>query len=164
MLNDYELIYLYKEDRSDEVLERIIDKYRPLIWKYIYKFYVDSKDQEDFYQEALLALIVSIDSFDEKHNKTFTKFFELVLFRRFITLKDKAPKYVLFPKSEIIQDSYTPDFDRLEENVHLAPFEKEVCRLHYDERLTIETISKMLEKDKKSVRNAIHRIKVKLRE
>src|SRR5690606_40887599 len=79
MVNDFELIYLYKQNREETVLQEIIDKYRPLIYKNIYKFYVKQQDIEDFYQEGVLALLQTIEVFNEDVGKTFTKFYELIL-------------------------------------------------------------------------------------
>ncbi|MBN3490897.1 sigma-70 family RNA polymerase sigma factor [Acholeplasma equirhinis] len=145
-------------------MQEIIDKYRPLIYKNIYKFYVKTQDQEDFYQEAILLLLHAIEVFKPEVGKTFTKFYEMILFRRFIILKDKTPKYVLIDQVELIEDTYMPEFDNLAEDIEFGAFEKEVYKLKYIEHLTDETIAENLAKDLKSVRNAIHRIKIKVKE
>ncbi|CDR31382.1 RNA polymerase factor sigma-70 [Acholeplasma oculi] len=163
--NDYELIYLYQTTKDEHILNIIIEKYRPLIWKNIYRFYVEPKDRDDFYQEACLLMLDALEVFDLSRNKTFTKYYELILFRRFIHLKDKSPKYILYDKAELIESSYTPSFDaidKLEEGFHLTAFEKDVFKLFFTDKMTQDNIAKTLDKDIKSIKNAIYRIKVKI--
>jgi len=162
--NDYELIYLYRTTKSEAIIDIIFQKYKPLIWKNIHKFYIPIKDQDDFFQEALMTLLECVQRFDESMNKTFTKYFELILYRKFISLKDKSAKYVLIEKVELLQETYTPVHQTVDiGNIYLSPLEMEIKRMYFDERLTIDSISKILNKDIKSVKNAIYRIKVKLK-
>ncbi|WP_162146978.1 sigma factor [Acholeplasma granularum] len=163
--NDYELIYLYRTSRSDDALALIIQKYRPLIFKNIHKFYIKQKDHDDFYQESILVLLECINNFDESRNKTFTKYFELVLFRRFIQLKNKTPKYILFEKPELFEGSFTEEIIIIkEDNIYLAPFEKEVYHRYFKQHQTIDYIAESLNKSNKSIKNAIYRIKVKIKD
>ena len=163
--NDFELIYLYRQNKSEAVMELIIKKYTPLIWKNIYKFYIPIKDQDDFFQEAVMTLYTCVMTFDEFRNKTFTKYFELVLFRRFITLKDQSAKYVLIEKPELIKDSYTPVYDDIYlGDIYLSPLEQKVYQMYFKERMTHASIAKSLNKSLKSIKNTIYRIKVKLKE
>jgi RNA polymerase sporulation-specific sigma factor len=162
--NDYELIYLYRTTKSEAIIDIIFQKYKPLIWKNIHKFYIPIKDQDDFFQEALMTLLECVQRFDESMNKTFTKYFELILYRKFISLKDKSAKYVLIEKVELFQESYTPVHQTVDiGNVYLSPLETEIKRMYFDERLTMESIAKSLNKEVKSIKNAIYRIKVKLK-
>src|SRR5690554_6557116 len=162
--NDFELIYLYRQNKSETVMALIIKKYTPLIWKNIYKFYIPIKDQDDFFQEALMTLYTCVMTFDELKNKTFTKYFELVLFRRFIALKDQSAKYVLIEKPELLKESYIPVYDHVDiEGLHLSKLEKDIYEMYFNDKLTIDSIAKTLNKDKKSIKNAIYRIKVKLK-
>lgn len=162
--NDYELIYLYQTTKSEDVISIIFQKYKPLIWKNIHKFYIPTKDQDDFFQEALMSLLECVNTFDESKNKTFTKYFELVLFRKFITLKDKSSKYVLIEKPELIKESYTPIYNHVNiESLYLSELEQSIYTMYFEKRLTIDTIAKQLDKEKKSIKNAIYRIKVKIK-
>lgn len=163
MVNDYELIYLYKGSRCDMVLQQIINKYRPLIWKKIYQFYVQPKDQDDFYQEATITLLLAINTFDESRNKTFTRYFELILTRRFIALKNRAPKYVLVDKPELLESEYEETYDTLEEPATLSPLEKKVFDLYVNKGKVVSSIAVTLNMTEKSVKNTIYRIKVKIK-
>ena len=74
-----------------------------------------------------MTLLDCIHTFDESKNKTFTKYFELVLYRKFITLKDKSSKYVLIEKPELIKESYTPNYEVINTNdIYLSPLEKQI--------------------------------------
>ncbi|VEU82924.1 sigma-70 family RNA polymerase sigma factor [Acholeplasma hippikon] len=163
MINDYELIYLYKESMNEAIFERIIEKYRPLIWKNIYKFFVKTQDQDDFYQEAVILLYQALQKFDENQNKTFTKYYELLLTRRFVQLKDKTAKYVLFPNSELIEETYTPDFDNFNEAPELAPLEEKIYQMYFVDKMITKSIAEQLQISEKSVKNAIYRIKCKMK-
>ena len=164
MKNDYELIYLFKETQSEQALKKLIAKYNPLIWKNIYKFYVPLQDQDDFYQEALITLVESINKFDSSYNKTFTRYYELLLHRRFIALKNKQPKYILSPKPELFFKEHTPPFEIYFDINVLSDFEKKVWNLYYNEKLIMKSIAKTLNTDLKSIKNAIYRIKHKLKQ
>jgi len=162
--NDYELIYLYRSTKSESVISLIFQKYKPLIWKNIHKFYIPSKDQDDFFQEALMTLLDCVNKFDESKNKTFTKYFELVLYRKFITLKDKSAKYVLIEKPELIKESYVPSYTHIAvDDLHLSVLETTIYKMYFEDRLTIDSIATKLTKDKKSIKNTVYRIKVKLK-
>lgn len=162
--NDYELIYLYRTTKSEEVISLIFQKYKPLIWRNIHKFYIPSKDQDDFFQESLMTLLDCVYSFDESRNKTFTKYFELVLYRKFITLKDKSSKYLLIEKPELIQESYTPVYNHINiDDLNFSELEKEIYNMYFELHLTIDSIAHKLGKEKKSIKNTIYRIKVKVK-
>ncbi len=164
MINDYELIYLYKETQSEEALKKLIIKYKPLIMKNIYRFYIEPQDYDDFYQESIITLVDCLNRFDTSYNKTFTKYYELILYRRFIALKNKTPKYILAPKPELFFKEYEPNVD-IEFNFEvLSSFEKEVWDLYYNELKTMDSIAEIMEVDLKSIKNAIYRIRCKLKE
>ena len=164
MKNDYELIYLYKETSSEEALIKLINKYKRLIWKNIYKFYVPISYHDDFYQEGLITLVNALNTFDSSYNKTFTRYFELILYRRFIALKKESPKYVLAPKPELFFKEEPPPFFIFFDLKSLSDFEKRVWDLYYNERKIIKSIAEILKTDEKSIKNAIYRIKCKLKE
>ena len=76
--NDYELLYLMNE--FDEEAERIFfEKYTNLIKTRVNKFGIKSRYREDFVQEGLYMLVVAIRTYNEYSNKTFNKYFDLIL-------------------------------------------------------------------------------------
>ena len=162
--NDYELIYLYRTTKDEHIISVIYEKYKPLIWKNIYKFYIPSKDHDDFFQESLMVLFDCINNFDASKNKTFTRYFSLVLFHKFIQLKDKSSKYILIEKPELIKESYEPSYEPvLNEDIYLSPLERQIYQLYFKDKLIIDSIAKNIGKSKKSIKNTIYRIKTKLK-
>ena len=89
--NDYELLYLIRE-KSDEALEIMYRKYTPLIRKRILDFRIQV-NHEDFFQEGLLALDIAIRRYIDLYDKTFNKYFDLILQRRFIQILRKQEKH-----------------------------------------------------------------------
>jgi RNA polymerase sporulation-specific sigma factor len=70
---------------DQDALELMFAKYTPLIYKKIMHFNL-LYDKDDMHQEGLLMLHKSIQMFDESFNKTFTKFFESNLHRKYISI------------------------------------------------------------------------------
>lgn len=72
--NDYELIYMIRENDLDK--ETILKKYKPVVEKYAKKYYgyVSSKalDIEDLIQEGFIALNKAIDSYNEESSLFYT--------------------------------------------------------------------------------------------
>lgn len=127
--NDYEIISLARGG-NHEALELMFDKYSPLIYKKIYKFNL-GYDREDMYQEALMLLHHSLKKFDESNNKSFTRYFEMNLERKFISIVSKRIR-----RQEI-----------MEQNMPYI-IEQNHCRNMNDEYfpLYLEEISKILTK------------------
>ena len=86
--NDYELLYLMNE--FDEEAEKIlIEKYSVLIRFRIYKFKVKDRYIDDFMQEGLYMLLIAAKTYNEMSDKTFTKYFDLILQRKFQRLIER---------------------------------------------------------------------------
>lgn len=86
--NDYELLYLIQE-MDDEALDIMLKKYIPLIKARIKAFRIKKSSQEDFLQEGLLVLNKAIQRFNPDSKKTFTRYFDMILQRRFIQILRK---------------------------------------------------------------------------
>ena len=160
--NDYELLYLMSE--FDEEAERILfEKYTNLIRSKVYKFKIKSRYRDDFIQEGLYMLVVAVRTYDEHSNKSFNKYFDLILHRKFVKLIEKEKCYfnaVDFDDSEnIVKDSsiFTYNFHDF---TNYSTFEEKVLYLKKKNYKPRE-ISKILECDVKSVYNCICRIKNK---
>jgi len=91
--NDYELLYLVQEN-CEEALEYLFRKYDNLIKMRIKAFKIKKKNYDDFYQEGLLALDKAIKTYDDRFGKSFNKYFDLILQRRFIQILRNEQKYV----------------------------------------------------------------------
>lgn len=131
--NDYELLYLISEG-SEEAEEIIYMKYSPLIKKRVNAFRIQSRYRDDFYQEGLMCLNEAIKSFDDHYNKSFNKFFDMILQRRFIALLKKDQDY--FYGVTLVED-YNHLIDRLEEERKIE-YESTFLRIEdYKEELDI---------------------------
>lgn len=86
--NDYELLYLIQEN-CDIALDIMFKKYVPLIKSRIRSFHIKEWNKEDFFQEGLISLYKAITTFREDKNKTFTKYFDLILQRKYIQILRK---------------------------------------------------------------------------
>lgn len=83
-LNDYELIYMVREN-DDDSRDIIYEKYYPIIKSLANEFFqqysVYGYDYEDFLQEALVAFQKALISFDERKNVLFYSFSVLCIRR-----------------------------------------------------------------------------------
>ena len=178
-LSDENLVKLIRN--SDEVAFKILyERYLPKIRTMTYSFQGLGYDIEDLVQEAMIGFFTAINVYDFK-SSAFSTFCYTCMRRMLISLLRKMNKKKALPNSSIIytdenlfvealgQDPETAfiaceDFERLKSriNTELSKFEREV--LHYyllDFNYT--EISNVLNTSKKSVDNAIQRIRQKLR-
>lgn len=160
--NDYELLYLMSE--FDEEAERIFfEKYSNLIKARIYKFKIKERFKEDFFQEGLYMLVVAIRTYNQFHKKTFNKYFDLILQRRFIKLIEKEKHYFfdveLREEENNICDNDTFVYETFEEN-QFSELENKVIYLR-TRNYKPKEIALILNCNVKSVYNCICRIKDK---
>lgn len=97
-LNDYELIYLYNEG-NENILDIILNKYKPLVYLLIKKMNIPYVDKEDFLQEGLMILYKCINSYSEDKG-LFFNYCNVAIKRRFFTLINKKRQeidYLLTP-------------------------------------------------------------------
>lgn len=160
--NDYELIYLVQSHQDGVALEYLFKKYDKLIWKYIHLYNVPFYEQEDFHQEGKIILYQAITYFNEEKGKTLTKYFELILKRRFWRLIKELPNY------NILED-YS-QFGRYEEEKIIfleedfkSDIEKYVFNAYFLENQSVSKIENETGYQKKQIYNAIYRIKEKLK-
>ena len=113
--NDNELLYLMREG-SIEAEEIIYKKYIFLIHKRISTFKIQKRYRDDFFQEGLMCLNVAINTYCDMYKKSFNKFFDLILQRKFIALLKKDQEY--FYGVVLIED-YENLNNQLEENESL---------------------------------------------
>lgn len=160
--NDYELLYLMNE--FDEEAETIFyNKYTNLIKARIYKFNIKDRYREDFLQEGLYMLFRAVRTYDEFSNKSFNKYFDLILQRKFMNLLSKENKY--YYNVETIQDGDSlcdPTgfvyFDY--NNYKFSKLEEKVLYLR-ERNYRPKEIAEVLDCDIKIIYNCICRIKKK---
>lgn len=164
--NDFELLYLAKEG-SEEATEIILEKYKMLVLRFIKDFNIEQKMKEDFIQEGLVTINKAINCYDVYSRMTFTKFVEMLIYRRFIDLMRKNKKETIVPieKIDYIFQETEKEY-QLQETLEftydsLSKFENQVYRLKNIEGLSSKQISQKLNVDIKKVYSAVDRIKKK---
>ena len=131
-----------------------------------FKIRVDRR--EDFMQEGLFVLSNAIRSYNEYCNKTFNKYFDLLLQRRFTNILRNEKMYfynvVLREDDSFIYESNTftyNEYDYFKVN-GLSEFEKEVLKLK-NRNYRPKEIAIKLQCDIKSIYNCLCRIKTKIK-
>lgn len=167
--NDNELIYLINEG-NDSALKIMYLKYMPLVKKRILELKINYERYEDFFQEGMMMLDKAIKTFNPFYNKTFNKYFDLILQRKFYRLVQEYHDYlnnvIIFENidefilcEEEVEISYLNDFDINE----LSKFEYEVLKNFVENHLPAREIGKALNCNVRKVYNALSRGKRKLK-
>lgn len=165
--NDYELLYMINE--FDEEAEKILyTKYSMLINKRMNDFKIRVDRREDFMQEGLFVLSNAVRNFNEYYNKSFNKYFDLLLQRRFTNILRDERNYfynVVLKEDEtqLLEEvtfiyNETIDFN----NDELSDFEKQVKEFR-EKNYRPKEIAQILNCDVKSIYNCICRIKTKFK-
>ena len=180
--NDFELLYLIYEG-DEEALGIIFKKYDPLIKKKLYDFKIKNSLYDDFYQEGLIVLYVAVKTYNPSFNKTFTKYFELLLSRRIMTLlrdMKKEHEKVVVIESDVLKDSsesFNYSDKMLSDNANhdillkdnnipssmLTLAERDVLAMRYFKGKSSKEIADELNIDVKKVYNALYQAKKKIR-
>jgi len=169
--NDYEIISQIREG-NNEALELMFSKYSKLISKNIYKYNL-YRDFDDMYQEGLMILYKSINTFDASYSKSFTRYFEQNLSRKFMTiLSKKIRRYEIFKKNElyIYESNHNINhnseyYDLLKKEIAkvLTNTENLVYTLRELKNYSILYISNKYNLDEKVIYNSLHRAKMKIK-
>ena len=190
MINDNELIEL-SHNKNEEVINILIDKYKPIINKIIkellYKYEIKGIDYNDLYQEGMLGLMNAIEHYNTSKNILFYTFACVCIKSSIIselrrTFRNKN-KYFnesvsfeeLTDKSSLINDLFVdsnsnPDsilINREEEKEFIDSF-KNMLTLREKEvfelkmnDFTNDEIAAVTNKSKKEIENTLFRIKSK---
>lgn len=84
--NDYELIYMIRDNDDNTALNLMYEKYRPFIYKVLNELNIFHRYYDEFLQEGYMCLNKAIITYDMNYNKTFLKYFELILKRKYYRL------------------------------------------------------------------------------
>lgn len=172
-------------------MNRLIDKYRPVIRMKASSYFLAGGDHEDLIQEGLIGLVKAVRDYRTDRETSFRSFLELCVTRQIITaIKTAARKkhspmntYVSFSYSKAGSEETTladvlpgdPVSDPLTQVISreelaslvaalgesLSGLERDVLRL-YLEGDSYETISDLLGRKPKAVDNALQRVKRKI--
>lgn len=164
--NDYELIYMVKE--GDTVaLDILLKKYERFIYKKVYSFFYHD-ELGDYFQEGVICLYKAIETFDESYNKTFMRYFEVIINRHFINIHKKNKRYYemleTYKNELLIQEKEKKILEEEKEITFKSSLEQKVYELFYLNNKKVKEISEELNLEAKQIYNAIYRIKNKLLE
>lgn len=169
--NDYELLYLATQYQDSVALDIIISKYSSFIYKKALSFFPYDENVDDYYQEGLISLYRCIQSFDEQFNKTFMRYFEVVLEKSFINIYYRKKREKENIAKIINEFKVQKDYLVIEEETFVspgfqfkAPIEQCVYDLYFVKGENVDLIAEQLKKTKKQVYNTIYRVKQKLKE
>ncbi len=164
--NDYELIYMIK-DNNDAALNLMYEKYTPFIYMIIRDMNIYDKYKDDFLQEGYMSLNDAIRTYDMNYNKTFYKYFEVILRRRYYRL------YKTYSKLDVpVEDLeltlgdkpviYNKDASLLFDRGFIAldnKLEKDIYISLYKEGLSYKEVASKYNINIKKVYNTIQKIK-----
>ena len=161
--NDYELLYMVKQ-QATVALNILLKKYERFIYKKVYTFFFD--DDGDYFQEGVLCLYKAIETFDDRYNKTFMRYFEVILNRHFINIYHKNKRYYEMIEScknaFLIEESLTEvEVERIKPTFK-SEIEQQIYHLYYVNNKKVKEIALELKLSAKQIYNAIYRIKHKL--
>lgn len=184
-MTDEQLVLLAKEGNSEAELE-LFNKYRSLINKYSRGYFLVGGDVEDLIQEGMIGLYKAIKNYSQEKDASFATFASLCIRRQIqsairnaSTQKNKILSSAV-PITDEEDDDYgifsitsadRPDQKLINKQTNeeifsqlkkmLSPLEFDVLK-YYLAGLTYEQISQKTNLSKKSIDNALSRIKNKL--
>lgn len=178
--NEIELLKSAKD--NEETVEMILQAYKPLVSKIARQYFLMGGEMDDLIQEGMIGLYKAINSYDKEKNASFKTFATLCIKRKIQT----AVKQSLTLKNSLYRDLFddsildiidTPsakenpeekaiskekyEYIGLEIEKRLSQFEKDVLK-KYLSGMTYDDIASALEVTRKSVDNALSRIRAKL--
>ena len=179
-LRDEELVMLIQNSSDDLAFKILYERYLPKIRTMTYSFQGVGYDIDDLVQEATIGFFTAINVYDNK-SSAFSTFCYTCMRRMLISLLRKANRKRNLPDSSVIytdenffkipyandpESEYIAheDFERLKERINseLSSAEREVLHL-YLLGFDYTKIAGILKISKKSVDNALQRIRKKLR-
>lgn len=188
-INDYELLDQVSD--SEVAIETLYEKYSSLVKKIASKAYYKRKvsglELGDFIQEGMIGLSIAINTFDENKETSFYTFARVCIIRRIMTLiisSERGKHKVLNESISVEMLDNNQNLDKIFEDSESNPESlmlsdentKEMIKEIQSELTNLECevfdlkiagfgnkeIEEILEKDSKSIYNAINRIKVKV--
>lgn len=181
--NDSKLIYLIKEGKEDR--KSLYDKYSPFIKSVVSKMVKYCKntglEENDLYQEGMLGLTNAIKNYDENMDNKFYTYAKICIEKKIISaiVASKRMKHRAMNESIFIEDTDNNIFkiDGPEEMIIDIENETEMlnkirnCLTDFEDQVLLlkigglknKEIADVLDRDDKSVDNALQRIRGKVR-
>lgn len=173
-------------------MEHLIEKYKPLVRAKARSYFLVGADREDIVQEGMIGLFKAVRDYKNDKNIPFKIFAEICITRQIITAVKTATRQKHIPLNsyvslnrrvfdedseksliELVQEESIADPEELFINKEdytviesmvaelLSPFEREVLK-KYLAGINYHDIAKQLNKQVKSVDNALQRLKKKI--
>lgn len=190
-LSDEDIVAIIREGNTD-ALDFLIRKYRSFVWLKGRSYFLIGGDREDVVQEGMIGLYKAIRDYKPDKLSSFKGFAELCITRQIITAIKTATRQKHIPLNSSIsldhpvysEESertlldmlagapledpedlmiHKEDFKHMENEMQkvLSRLERQVLTLYLDGQ-TYQEISSVLNRQVKSVDNALQRIKKKL--
>ncbi len=186
---DEELIKKLRAGNA-EIADYIMEKYKPLVRKKTNAMYLIGGETEDLIQEGMIGLFKAVRDYDLEKENSFFSFAELCITRQLYSALEASNRKKHIPLNNYISFSYQEEMDginleqvltdetaspeqllieqegrveffhRLEEK--LSPMEKKVLYL-YLEGNSYTQIAELMNKNPKSIDNALQRIRGKIK-
>ncbi len=138
--NDFEILEMINEGDQD-ALKLMFDKYSPMIYKMIDNLNL-MYDCEDMYQEGILMLYKSINKYNQNSRKTFTRYFEMNLKRKFISIVTKrVRRNEIF--SENIQYIYENSAGYIQNDIFLESYREELKKILTKNEFLVYTLREL---------------------
>jgi RNA polymerase sporulation-specific sigma factor len=180
LIKDEQQLLLSAQSGDNDAINQILTNNKNLVVAIARKYFLIGGDKEDLIQEGMIGLFKAINSFSAEKNDNFVPYAITLIEREIIsairhanTSNNQVLTDAHFVDSEDeIHSSISPESDYLSgESTHeliteiyknLSPFEQSVVK-YYLKGYTYIDIAKILNKSNKSIDNALHRIKEKLK-
>lgn len=186
-----EQVVAYVHHGNADGMEYLLNKYKALVKKRVRSFYLIGGESEDLIQEGMIGLFKAVQSYDESRDSSFFAFANICVMRQLFTAvkasrrKKHGPlnSYISFyseagsddedmalvdtlktecSPEDLLIDKESADLMAQAIMKILSPFEKQVMKLYMD-GLGYTQIAERLNKDEKSIDNALQRIKGKIK-
>ena len=169
--NDFEILHEIREG-NNEALGLMFEKYRNLIAKKIHHFNL-TYDFDDMMQEGYMILLKSIRTYNMAEAKTFTKYFEMNLTRKFITTVTKRVR-----RSEIFHQNkmYIHEHAQVStmKSVYYEIYLEEISKILTKKEFVVYTLRELKNYSidyieqrhnltSKTIYNSLHRAKAKIK-
>lgn len=191
-LSDENIIELIRNENDLNAQDYIITKYKPLVIAKARSYFILGADKEDIIQEGMIGLYKAIRDFNIKKQTSFYSFAELCILRQIITAIKMANRQKHIPLNSYLslnRSVYDEEDDctyiellsydvqsnpenlvignenkkAIEKSIalSLSKLERQVLNLYLKGRSYIE-IAEIIQRDEKSIDNALQRIKKKV--
>lgn len=189
-MSDLEILQLIRKD-DHQAMDYLLNKYRGMVRKETRKVFLMGADEEDLTQEGMIGLFKAIRDYDDTKDTDFALFAHVCIVRQLLSAVTASNRQKHIPMNtyislyapvekdestlalqEILEgNEYNPEqqllaqegVDEIWQDIDtlLSPMEKKVLD-YYLEGYSYEKIGEALSKSKKSINNAIQRIRNKL--